>query len=211
MMIRFLPWEPPGDPRFLGLRLLLLGESHYEEEHWKDSDGLSPNHTRDIVGDWGAAPTGRQMFFANIYTLLTGQPWRLDASDHAGTWASVYFYNYVQRLVPGGARHRPTLEMWKCAEAPFLEVLERIRPDVILVLGEALWQNMPDGAGLLRTEPDALGKVYGYRLAGGGTVQAAHVYHPSSGRLRATATHQRLLRFLDGVRPTAPAVATMMS
>lgn len=199
--IRFEPWVPEApDPRLRGVRLLLLGESHYEEgdeDEW--SAAQMRELTRFVVRRWGVAPEGRTLFFANVYTLLTGRPWTLGADDHTELWNSISFYNYVQRLVPGGARHRPDKSMWGDSREAFDEVLEAVRPQAVLVLGEELWQNMRDGE-LLREEPEALGKVYGFALADGTMVQAAHVYHPSSLRLKPAEDHLRVMRFLESVR-----------
>lgn len=141
--IKFLPWEPAGhDPRIDGVRLLLLGESHYEEEPAADDVfEVSPTYTRRIVRRYGVHPKKRQVFFANLYTAMTGEPWSLDA-DTRRFWDSVFFYNYIPTLVPKGPRNPPSPEMWADAVGPFFTVLERIKPEAILVLGARLWGNM---------------------------------------------------------------------
>lgn len=202
-MIQFLPWEPTGsDPRIHGVRLLLLGESHYEEG---DEAGAAPevftNLTRTVVRRWGREPEGRQVFFANIFTLLTGERWSREA-EVAAIWDNVFFYNYVQALVPGGARHRPSGEMWRESKPGFQVVLERLRPQVVIALGEDLWQNMPDAAEVVR-EPEHLGLVCRYVLADGSPVLAAHTRHPSSNGFSAMAWNPRVRGFLDWARTYA--------
>ena len=137
-MIRFFPWEPEtADPRIGGVRLLVLGESHYEEADAGVVEGAGDftGHTREIVERWGRRGEARKVFFANIYTLLTGEPWTV-AGNHRALWDNLFFYNYVQTLVPGGARHRPTPKMFADSEPAFREVLEQIRPDAVLAVGE---------------------------------------------------------------------------
>ena len=212
-IVRFEPWIPKNlDPRCYGVRLLVLGESHYEEDDEKPWTELRLRVlTRYLVRRWGRRPKGRTQFFPNLYSLLTGRTWSQLSPDNAVIWDNIFFYNYVQKLVPGGARHSPDAEMWRDAEVAFLTVLDRLRPDAVLVLGRRLWRNMLDGE-LVSDDATALGRVYAFELpSGNGSVPAAHVYHPSSGRLRPLETHARLLRFLDAVKRTAPAVATTMS
>lgn len=204
MSYRFQPWRPLGpDPRFEGVRLLVLGESHYEEvsDTYKflDADAAC-DLTQELVLKWGAKPEGRQVFFANLFTMLSGKLWASDSPDLAPFWETIYFYNYVQWLVPGGAGHSPSSLMWTAAEQPFRDVLEEIVPDAVLVLGQRLWDNMPKQDEDLAARPEALGLICGYRLKGGKVVPAAHTRHPSSRGFDPLEWHDRVHQFLDWTR-----------
>lgn len=199
-LIRFRPWVPgTSDPRVAGVRLLVLGESHYEEgdeASWTPEDfkGL----TQLVVKRWGREPKGYRRFFANVFALLTGRPWSLDEA-HADLWENILFYNYVQTLVPGGPGHRPSAHMWRDSEAAYSLVLEQLRPEAVLVLGKELWDNML-AAEMVDDVESALGKVFAYCLSDGSSVYAAHVHHPSTRGFKPLMLADRVVRFLDWVK-----------
>lgn len=204
MSYRFHPWSPSAsDPRFKGVRLLVLGESHYEEVsdtcRFLDADAAG-DLTQEMVLKWGAEPEGRQVFFANLYTMLSGKAWEAESRTLAPFWESIFFYNYVQSLVPGGAGHSPSSAMWANAALPFREVLEEIDPDAILVLGQRLWDNMLKQDEDLDDFPDGLGLICGYRKGDGKVVPAAHTRHPSSRGFAPLDWHGRVHLFLDWTR-----------
>jgi uracil-DNA glycosylase len=90
-------------------------------------------------------PLGGAPFFAKTVKVLLQMDaavW-LTAEDRAETWEHVAFYNYVQEIVGDGPGQRPTHEMWLAAERPFLEVVEALRPQVVLALGRELQRRMP--------------------------------------------------------------------
>lgn len=181
MQPRFFPWIPEGDPRFGGVRLLVLGESHYEEGNWID-DGrpLPSDYTIGLVRNWGVRPPARQPFYAGVYSALTGQPWEADQTKLEAFWNSVLHYNYVQRLVPGGARAPVPGEFWSFSEPIFRTVLEELRPEAIIVTGRRLWRSMADEDVVLRPSDDPMEVWVGYRLSDGRLVSAMHIRHPSS-------------------------------
>ncbi len=130
--IRFKPWVGANyahKNRF-GLRVLVLGESHYGPDLVPTS-GL----TCEIVRRLGQVERNR--FFTKVAKVLLGLDKATDISDEARAqvWEDVAFYNYVQSIVGNSARVRPSKEMWDAASTPFREVLDRVTPDVLLVLG----------------------------------------------------------------------------
>ncbi len=113
-----------SQPR-LGLRLLILGESHYPWE------GMPPIHLTTI-----AAFKPSYRFRKAISNLF---------DQGQNFWDDVIFYNFVQELVPVGARHRPDESMWESNATVngFKEVCQVHKPERILVLGKGTWQNLP--------------------------------------------------------------------
>ena len=136
--VRFRPWignKYEAGNRF-GKRVLVLGESHYGD--WVDAN---EDFTTFIMRRYGM-PVGGGAFFAKVVKVLLQMDVTdgLTAKDRAETWQHVAFYNYVQELVGDEARQRPTNAMWIEAERPFLEVVDALRPHVILALGnELIW------------------------------------------------------------------------
>lgn len=138
-----------------GVRVLVLGESHYGE-----SREMCTAFTTNVVRRWAQAH--RHSFFTKVAKVLLGldeSTWLAD-EPRAEIWEHIAFYNYVQELVGDRSRRRPTAQMWAAAEAPFLGILQELRPEAVLVLGSAVEQHLPADF------PDEISKT--------------SIYHPSS-------------------------------
>ncbi len=88
--------------------------------------------------------TGR--FFSVVSRILLGLDeggW-LDAAERDGVWEHVAFYNYIQELVGNNERVSPNNEMWESAALPFRGILNELKPDLVLVLGDALNGHLPN-------------------------------------------------------------------
>lgn len=156
-----------------GLRVLVLGESHYFPESDKKFDG--PDYTRQVVACWtqDQYPTFHpHSFFTKVAaTLLQQNP--ISLSDRARLWDHIAFYNYIQESVGEKARDRPKPRQWIEARPAFLEAVRVLRPDVLLVLGKTLWRHLPEADRIAQGDTPAEDfRVYGSALAG-------HVTHPS--------------------------------
>lgn len=129
-------------------RLLIVGESAYP---WRKNGRL--NHpgkdhastsVRWIVSrkGWTGDKTGARFLFqitrALAYTCDPNQAQRRRA------WASCAFVNYVQSTGGEGAGTRPTTDLFRDAQRPFLELLEELRPHRVIVLGKTMWSKMPE-------------------------------------------------------------------
>jgi hypothetical protein len=64
------------------------------------------------------------------------------SSNQAIYGGDVAFYNFVQFLVGGESRIRPTQEMWRNSIPAFSEIISNLNPLQILVLGKANWSNL---------------------------------------------------------------------
>lgn len=137
--IVFKPWVGSNyTTNKFGSRILVLGESHYgsPEDEYED-------YTVDVVKMWGQE--SRLAFFTKIAKTLLNYDSSdyLNEHDRYALWENVSFYNYVQAIVGEGARIRPTCEMWKKSEIAFKELIERLDPQIIIVLGKELSENLP--------------------------------------------------------------------
>ena len=156
--VRLHPWiggKYGRDSRF-GMRLLVLGESHYGE----DSENWGVKFTQGVVRHWGQ--TARSSFFTRISKVLLGITEWIDDDTRADIWEHIAFYNFVQTILPT-ARSAPTYRQWREAELPFRSVLEILNPDAVLILGWRLSEHV-----LYRPRWVAFGEIA----------------HPSSSRLR---------------------------
>lgn len=121
-----------------GVRILILGESHYG-----DNDDKYDEYTIDVIKLWGKER--RLAFFSKI----TKSVLNYDSSDYLSDaersefWEHVAFYNYVQAIVGAGARIRPTDEMWKKSESALYDVIKQLKPQLVIVLGIELQNNLP--------------------------------------------------------------------
>jgi hypothetical protein len=119
-----------------GVRLLILGEAHY-------GTGGSENNafTTEIVRKLGQE--GRFRFFSATQRLVIGGRGWLPKAARVEFWERVAFYNYVQSFPGPRARWRPTPAMWEAARAPFLQTLQEVAPQLLLILGRELRRHLP--------------------------------------------------------------------
>jgi hypothetical protein len=196
----FEPWKPPGDdPRFMGIRLLILGESHYDEGETYSPE-VQKEFTKDIVKRWGAEAEGYRRFFANVYRTFNESDGHHSSEDFRSFWTKVFFYNYVQELVSGGPRQRPSSPAWASSADAFHSVLDDVKPEAVVVVGKTTWNMMSErNAERIADDPDGLGPIWRYDYEGG-ACYVAHTNHPSKTGYSATEWRPRVSRFLEWVR-----------
>ena len=137
--MNFKPWigERYEKRELFGLRILLLGESHYGEPGEENED-----FTIDVVRHWGQQ--ARHSFFTITakFLLRKGAGEWLSDDDRSDFWEKVAFYNYIQELVGSDSRIRPTSKMWQNARSSFLSLCDELKPELIVVLGKELCWNL---------------------------------------------------------------------
>ena len=145
----FEPWRGSDwgrpDNALGGVRLMLLGESHYGDAH--EVGAQDPLMTQWVVRHYlnGGLASQAKGFFTKVAALLAGSTKAADGEelDREAIWSSVMFYNYVPVVVANSPGVRPTPEMWAGGQEPFLKVIEQNEVEAVLVLGKQLWDNMP--------------------------------------------------------------------
>lgn len=199
------PWAPLGpDPRIGGVRLLLVGESHYDEGQAWTTDQVRW-FTNDVVYAWAAySGSTSKPFFARAYAVVTGRSVTEAIAEYHHFWRSVFFYNFVQTLVEGGPGCRPSAAQFEKSGPAFLETLEDIRPDAVLVLGKAVWDNMSTDQGRKVEGRFGGSDVWQYRLADGSEVPMIFVPHPASRGFNAGELHDDVRAFLNWCRANRP-------
>ena len=157
--VAFHPWVGAhyGRESRFGVRLLVLGESHYDEDPEFSDSGF----TQDVVRTWGQ--TQRARFFTVIAKVLLGSADWIDDDVRSEIWEHVAFYNFVQSTVVPGPRTPPTFRQWCEAQSPFVTVLQSLEPDAVLMLGWRLAEH-------ILHQPE--------------NVSFGTIAHPSSSRLR---------------------------
>jgi hypothetical protein len=176
--VKFLPWVGENYQNGLnGLRTLVLGESHYESSNNPDISN-SPRETilcieEQASGDWAKA------FWTKTASALIGR--RPTLEDKKLFWHSVAFYNYVQYSAGFGPRVRPPPESWEKSKLPFEEVLNELKPELIVALGYRLMAMLPDLNGhegpTIDSAPQPRTWLYPHPL---GRALVFNIRHPSS-------------------------------
>ncbi len=193
--VNFLPWIGKRYlGGFLGRRLLVLGESHYNEFNGC-KNVLDCNITRDCVIETINRERGAR-FWPNVEQALLGES-RVNHWAPSGgepLWQRLAFYNFVQSPVDGGPGRSPTSKQFKDAWSPFLCVLEALRPERVWVCGKRHWWHMED-----TTEKDDILHrfIQGYPLADGTPVWCLATNHASSPNFSWTDAHCLIKEFLN--------------
>ena len=135
--VSFHPWVGSryGRQSRFGVRLLLLGESHYDE----DPEFSDCGFTQEIVHEWGQNRLAR--FFTVSAKVLLGRRVCISNEERSEIWEHTAFYNFVQSVVPGPGTP-PTFRQWCEAQTPFETVLQSLKPDAVLMLGKRLSEHV---------------------------------------------------------------------
>jgi hypothetical protein len=121
---------------------MVLAESHYNGP--KDGSQPKGNHqdfTTKVVG--GIVERNDKGWRTRLFVKVSRLILRALRADHEKEdwrelWNSLLFYNFVQSRLINNVRHRPTDGDWKTGEEALPEVLQRHKPNLVLVLGVEL-------------------------------------------------------------------------
>ncbi|MDC7241326.1 MAG: hypothetical protein PQJ50_13295 [Spirochaetales bacterium] len=122
------------------LRLLVIGRSYYDARY-RDrtiTDYIS-DLSRDRVDD---------IFFTTLEQVLSGKRhWKSGLGgklklDRKKFWNSLCFHQYIQGILPDG--YSPvSRQMWKESQEIYKEVILTLRPELVVMTGEDVYDNMP--------------------------------------------------------------------
>ena len=174
--------------------ILILGESHYCDKGCSDcgicqAHSECANFTRRVIADY-LDPRNEREGWMNTYLKfersLVGH--ETTPNESARIWDSIAFYNYLQ-VAMGGPRQAGSTEQYRQAGTALFEVLEQLRPKLMIAWGKQLWRNLPitywtdSEALVVRTRSGCVEHedVGYYTLPSGHVVHALCVYHPSAG------------------------------
>jgi len=166
-----------------GKKVLVLGESHY----CANASDAYADMTIDIIKDL-MAPSSEFEEYKNTYTkfaeAISGRKLSWNSfSELERIWNSIAFYNFVQEPI-SGARVSPTTAQFRDSDEAFFQVLENLRPDVVIAWGTRLYNNLPQKGtqGPDTPTPDGNGvETWTYTISGGHVVKVLPITHPSAG------------------------------
>ena len=161
-----------------GKRVMILGESHYE---WLDNQTLDPDWTTKSI-EIGIKGKNHR-FRTRVMGMFLGHAPALEAERRA-FWDAIMFTNYIPVSVGKGANADPSEEMWEAAVPRFAELITAHTPDLLVVLGHALWQRMHytfamDGRAERHQNNLNEWRTWRYRYSSGATMLACATKHPS--------------------------------
>jgi len=134
----FAPWVGANyyNGGIIGVRILILGEAHYG-----DHDEEVLDFTQKIVRKLGQQE--RFAFFTRVQKLVENRTEFVTNDERKKFWEQVAFYNYIQGFPGNTPRIRPTEKMWNEAAPIYLETLKELKPDLVIILGNELWDHVP--------------------------------------------------------------------
>lgn len=160
-------------PKHFPRKTLLLGESNFTKPELF-SESLVQDCVKGDISDHSSSrdTTGFCRFSTKIRRILFGGGEFIEPCD---LWGDVAFYNFVQFLVGGQSRIRPTQEMWAKSVPAFSEIIQKLNPQQILVLGKENWKNL-----LNHIEHERIDEYAATLKVGSNRIKAVYINHPSS-------------------------------
>ncbi len=178
--VKFLPWiGTQYHVGFNGVRTLVLGESHYQ---WKCDRDI--NEWREVTNDLIQEQldgTYTKAFWTHIAITFLGH--KPSLTEKNSFWSSLAFYNYIQESAGDAPRIAPSENSWPSSVDAFYEVLNSLKPQFVLALGDRLCNRLPNlNRSSGKAIPDAPRQAtWIYNLRDGQTCLVYGIKHPSSG------------------------------
>ena len=142
-------------------KLLLLGQSAYSWRNEKNklrhpTPDLPTEMVKEVLDDFRSANDMR--FMKMLSRGLAGEKEPSKERLHY-VWHRIAFTNYVGGTTGEGPGTPPTPAMWEAAKRAFPNILNKLRPRRIIVIGKGMWSKMPKVDDVYMT-----GDVQGYLL-----------------------------------------------
>ena len=165
-----------------GKRVLLLGESHYGSDAEAVALGRQcTTHNFDDYQTCDLSPGNR--FWGKLQRIVTRNA-APTAQESNSAWKHIAYANFVQEFVGDGPRQRPSRDQWKTGQPALTELVHRLRPHALLVLGRATWNHITEGRASneppiqIPGRPDRSIWLIPYE---GGYAKSTWIYHPATG------------------------------
>jgi hypothetical protein len=111
------------------IKILILGLSTYGRDKKN-----TKNHSKDIVND---IKTNDGQFCVRINGIFKHENESIDK-----LWDRVVFQNYIQRVMDR-PKQKNTKNDWENATEPFIEIITKLKPDVVAVIGFGTYDKLP--------------------------------------------------------------------
>lgn len=183
----FKPWRgdhyAEADNAIGGIRLMILGESHYSDHPEHPIGVCQPDMTEWVVERYlsGGLEPGHKRTLTKMAAIAARQPPQaMSWAERQALWHSVIFYNYIP-VVAAASSAQPVPEaFWHGAAVDaFRHVIRVHEIEAILVCGKRLWDGMARAMPEEATDSPDLRR---YRVQDDFRVVAAFMHHPAAGR-----------------------------
>ena len=161
-------------PTIFRYKTLILGESNYTTPENFGPDLVNGCVCNDIGDDKPRDTRGFCKFSTKIRRVIFGRDTKIDPKEF---WSNVTFYNFVQDRVGDKSKVRPTDQMWIGSVEPFAEVVVKLMPERILVLGKENWSKL-----LKHFKNTKVDEIKTNLFVDSYNVLAGYIVHPSAGR-----------------------------
>lgn len=177
-----------------GKKIMIMGHNHVCNDckdcgNVKDKDEGCASLTKKSVEDYlkwretDEVPTPRykgwlRTFFNFAKAFFGYEP---DfKQEKCELWDKVLFYNYVQRAVAVW-NQKPNSDDYINSQVPFMEVINKYEPDIIIVWGSDAFNGTPGGGKFEEpiTFEDIIAERYLYILNSGKQCSMIKIHHPS--------------------------------
>ncbi len=174
---------------------MILCERYFSDESWEFlSDAINEYLNPERKYKSWMAPFMK--FERSLYGSDT--TWE----DSMNIWNSLLFHVYVQTVQTPGRFSSPTKEQYENSEEAFFQVMERYQPDILIVWGLRLWNNLPNTNWTENARKCISGKYVDngfYTLKSDQKVTSFPIFNPVSlGRFDIESWHEVISSFLDG-------------
>lgn len=128
--IHELSWYPWFTKSYKGT--LILGESHYSGEDFKDML-FSKDFTRNRILGPAMKGSGKSLLFRNLERAVFAKV-DISSEERIDFWDSVAFMNLVQRTM-ADIKERPSRDDYKTGWNVFARVAEILKPHTVIAIG----------------------------------------------------------------------------
>jgi hypothetical protein len=149
----FEPWigENYGSKSLFGIPILIVGESNYTDDQAREQPHNTFTH-RLIENE--IAVCQRHRFFKYIRRAF------IDDISPETFWHSVAYQEYIQYWLR--LKERPNKNMWKDAKPLFLNVVDDLKPQCILLVSKGAYDRASKG--FPSSTPLTIGELLGFTL-----------------------------------------------
>jgi hypothetical protein len=167
--VKILPWIGNKYPK-TNPKILVLGMSTYNHG---DPKKTCVRIMAKKVSEGNREKWAR--YWNRITTLLKN-----DNEEVNDFWNRISFHNYIQKIMDE-PKQKNHVEDWENAKEPFMEIIEKLVPDIVIVTGYATFDHLPDecirGRSIKKNGKEL--KI-GYCKIGKKTVNICGMWHPAT-------------------------------
>ncbi|MBF9014237.1 MULTISPECIES: hypothetical protein [unclassified Oceanispirochaeta] len=151
--VNYPPWIGKNYGSSENIRLLIIGRSYYDARY---RDKTIESYISDLIKNKVSDPfyTALELVLSDSSHWKSGLGTSLKL-DRKKFWNSICYHQFLQGILHDGYSD-PGREMWKQGQEIYKEVLIALQPDIIVMAGKDVYDNMPTLGG-------RNGKIYSWQ------------------------------------------------